>query len=385
MPAGFTPHPRLQPQLARRATMVEQDQIDWATGELLAFGSTLIDGKAVRLVGQDTRRGTFGQRHASLVDRHTGEEYTPLRQFNNGDAKFYAYDSLLSEFAAVGFEYGYSVARPDALVCWEAQFGDFVNGAQTILDEFISSGEQKWGQRSDVVLLLPHGYEGQGPDHSSARVERFLSLCAQDNITVAMPSTPASYFHLLRWQALSERVKPLIVFTPKSMLRLKTAVSAAADFTSGVFRPVLPDPEMADSRRANETAHGDADGAGPGLDPAAVRRVLLCSGKIYYDLAEKRRSSQQADVAIVRAERLYPLPAQEIAAELAAYPNAAELLWVQEEPANMGAWPFMAMHLPTALGRGLGLASLPASSAPASGSAKAHAAEHAALVASALG
>ena len=211
------------------------------TGELLAFGSILIDGHAVRLIGQDSRRGTFGQRHAVLVDRHTGEEYTPLRAFNSPSAKFHVYDSLLSEYAAVGFEYGYSVARPDALVCWEAQFGDFVNGAQTILDEFISSGEQKWGQRSGVVLLLPHGYEGQGPDHSSARVERFLSLCAQDNMTVAMPSTPASYFHLLRWQALSGRVKPLIVFTPKSMLRLKAAVSTTADFTTGSFAPVLPD------------------------------------------------------------------------------------------------------------------------------------------------
>ncbi|MBO0775713.1 MAG: multifunctional oxoglutarate decarboxylase/oxoglutarate dehydrogenase thiamine pyrophosphate-binding subunit/dihydrolipoyllysine-residue succinyltransferase subunit, partial [Actinobacteria bacterium] len=198
LPEGFTPHPRLQPLLQRRATMVAEDAIDWATGELLAFGSLLMDGRAVRLVGQDTRRGTFGQRHAVLVDRHTGAEHAPLRQFNTGDAKFYVYDSLLSEFAAVGFEYGYSVARPDALVCWEAQFGDFVNGAQTILDEFVSSGEQKWGQRSGVVLLLPHGYEGQGPDHSSGRIERFLSLCAQDNMTVAFPSSPASYFHLLR-------------------------------------------------------------------------------------------------------------------------------------------------------------------------------------------
>ena len=385
LPAWFTPHPRLQPQLARRAVMVEHDEIDWATGELLAFGSTLIDGKAVRLVGQDTRRGTFGQRHAALVDRHTGEVYTPLRELNNGGAKFHAYDSLLSEFAAVGFEYGYSVARPDALVCWEAQFGDFVNGAQTILDEFISSGEQKWGQRSNVAMLLPHGYEGQGPDHSSARVERFLSLCAQDNMTVAMPSTPASYFHLLRWQALSERVKPLIVFTPKSMLRLKTAVSAVGDFTTGAFRPVIGDPEMVDHRAADgdRPVNGDGDGHRP--DPAAVRRVLLCSGKIYYDLAEKRRAGQRTDVAIVRVERLYPLPTQEIAAELAGYPNASELIWVQEEPANMGAWPFMAMYLPMALGRGLGLVSLPASSAPAPGSAKAHASEHAALVALALG
>ena len=373
LPDGFTPHPRLAPQIARRATMVEQDEIDWATGELLAFGATLIDGNAVRLVGQDTRRGTFGQRHAALVDRHTGEEYTPLRQLNNGNAKFHAYDSLLSEFAAVGFEYGYSVARPDALVCWEAQFGDFVNGAQTIIDEFISSGEQKWGQRSSVVLLLPHGYEGQGPDHSSARVERLMTLCAQDNLTVAMPSTPANYFHLLRWQVQSDRIKPLIVFTPKSMLRLKAAVSAVADFTSGSFRPVLADPQMAGPGRAG------------GSDPAQVRRVLLSAGKIYYDLAEKRRTEQRGDVAILRVERLYPVPAADIAAELAAFPNASELIWVQEEPVNMGAWPYMAMHLPGALGRGLGVIALPESSAPAQGSAKKHAAEHAALVAAALG
>ncbi len=373
LPEGFTPHPRLAPQLARRAVMVEQDEIDWATGELLAFGATLIDGHAVRLVGQDSRRGTFGQRHASIVDRHTGEEYTPLRALNNDNAKFHAYDSLLSEFAAVGFEYGYSISRPGALVCWEAQFGDFVNGAQTILDEFIASGEQKWGQRSGVVLLLPHGYEGQGPDHSSARVERFMTLCAQDNMTVAMPSTPASYFHLLRWHVLSDRIKPLIVFTPKSVLRLKTAVSAVAEFTTGSFRPVLADPVAA------------GPGAAGGFDPAQVRRVVLCSGKVYYDLAGKRKADRRADVALVRVERLYPLPAPEIAAALAACPSAAELVWVQEEPVNMGAWPYMAMHLPGALGRGLGVIALPESSAPAQGSAKKHAAEHAALVAAALG
>jgi len=354
--------------------MVEQDEIDWATGELLAFGATLIDGHAVRLVGQDSRRGTFGQRHAGIVDRYTGEEYTPLRALNNENAKFHAYDSLLSEFAAVGFEYGYSVARPGALVCWEAQFGDFVNGAQTILDEFIAPGEQKWGQRSGLALLLPHGYEGQGPDHSSARVERFMTLCAQDNMTVAMPSTPASYFHLLRWHVLSDRIKPLIVFTPKSMLRLKTAVSAVADFTSGSFRPVLADTALADTVLADPAAG----------DPAQVRRVLLCSGKIYYDLAGKRKAGQRADVAIVRVERLYPLPVPEISAALAAYPSAAELVWVQEEPVNMGGWPYMAMHLPGALRRGLGVIALPESSAPAQGSAKKHAAEHAALVASAL-
>jgi 2-oxoglutarate dehydrogenase E1 component len=360
LPDGFTVHPRLRPQLQRRAAMVEQDEIDWATGELLAFGATLIDGHSVRLIGQDSRRGTFGQRHAVLVDRHTGEEHVPLRTFNTQTARFHAYDSLLSEYAAVGFEYGYSVARPDALVCWEAQFGDFINGAQTIVDEFISSGEQKWGQRSGVVLMLPHGYEGQGPDHSSARVERFLSLCAQDNMTVAMPSTPASYFHLLRWQALSGRVKPLIVFTPKSMLRLKAAVSAMSDFTSGSFAPVLPDPAAG--------------------DPAAVRRVVLCSGKIFYDLAARRQASGATDTALLRLERLYPLPANELAAELAKYPSSAELVWVQEEPANMGAWPYVALHLPAKTGRRLAVVSRPASSAPASGSAKASAAEQAGIL-----
>jgi 2-oxoglutarate dehydrogenase E1 component len=364
LPAGFTPHPRLAPQLARRAVMVEQDEIDWATGELLAFGSVLIDGHGVRLVGQDTRRGTFGQRHAGLVDRNTGQEYTPLRQLNNGKAKFHAYDSLLSEFAAVGFEYGYSVARPDALVCWEAQFGDFVNGAQTIMDEFISSGEQKWGQRSGVVMLLPHGYEGQGPDHSSARVERFMSLCAQDNMTVAMPSTPASYFHLLRWHVLSGRIKPLVIFTPKSMLRLKTATSAVAEFTGGAFMPLIGDRDV--------------------TDPARVRRVLLCAGKIYYDLEQQRQAQQRDDVAIVRLERLYPLPDAEIAAQLSGYPNAGELIWVQEEPVNMGAWPYLAMHLQQLLKRGIGVVALPESSAPASGSAKTHARDHAALVATAF-
>jgi 2-oxoglutarate decarboxylase len=361
LPEGFTVHPRLLPQLQRRAAMVEQDEIDWATGELLAFGSVLIDGHSVRLIGQDSRRGTFGQRHAVLVDRHTGAEHVPLRAFNTQSARFHAYDSLLSEYAAVGFEYGYSVARPDALVCWEAQFGDFVNGAQTIVDEFISSGEQKWGQQSGVVLLLPHGYEGQGPDHSSARLERFLSLCAQDNMTVAVPSTPASYFHVLRWQALSGRVKPLIVFTPKSMLRLKAAASPAVDFATGTFRPLLPDPHVA--------------------DPGAVRRVLLCSGKIYYDLADRRAASGLTDTAIVRLECLYPLPAAEVAAELARYPADAEITWVQEEPANMGAWPYMALHLPEVVRRRVLLVSRPASSAPASGSAKAHAADQAALLA----
>jgi 2-oxoglutarate decarboxylase len=362
-PEGFTPHPRLQPQLARRADMIDEDTIDWATGELLAFGGLLLDSHPVRLVGQDSRRGTFGQRHAVVVDRHNGNEYTPLKRFDHGPCKFYVYDSLLSEFAAVGFEYGYSVARPDTLVAWEAQFGDFFNGAQSIIDEFISAGEQKWGQHSGVVLLLPHGFEGQGPDHSSARIERFLSLCAQDNMTVAVPTTPANYFHLLRWQGLSGRNKPLIVFTPKSMLRLKAATSPTSAFTSGSFQPLIGEP-------------GD-------FDTSAVRKVILCSGKVYYDLDGQRRASGST-AAIVRVERLYPLPLDELQAELARYPQAEQLVWVQEEPANMGAWPRMGLKLPELLGRKLELVSLPASSAPATGSAKQHAATHKQLIETAL-
>jgi 2-oxoglutarate dehydrogenase E1 component len=361
LPPGFTPHPRLKPLLERRAAMVADNAIDWATGETLAIGSLLLDGHPVRLVGQDTRRGTFGQRHAVLVDRHTGAEYTPLKVFDQGRTKFYVYDSLLSEFAAVGFEYGYSIARPDALVCWEAQYGDFVNGAQSVVDEFLSSGEQKWGQRSSLVLLLPHGYEGQGPDHSSARIERFLELCAQDNMTVAQPSTPANYFHLLRWQALSGRPKPLIVFTPKSMLRLKAATSGVGDFTGGSFRPLIG--ERPD-----------------GPDPAAVRRVLLCSGKLYYDLVAQRRKAGASDTAICRVERLYPLPIDELKATLAGYPGTRELIWVQEEPANMGAWPRVALKLPELLGRPLTRISRSASSAPAAGSASMHAAEGRAIL-----
>jgi 2-oxoglutarate decarboxylase len=363
LPAGFTVHPRLQPQLSRRVSSVADDTIDWGTGETLAFGSLLLDGHPVRLVGQDSRRGTFGQRHAVLVDRVNGSEYTPLKSLDNGQAKFFVYDSLLSEFAAMGFEYGYSATRPDALVLWEAQFGDFMNGAQTIIDEFISSGEQKWGQRSSVVLLLPHGYEGQGPDHSSARVERFLGLCAQDNMTVAMPSTPANYFHLLRWQALSGRLKPLIVFTPKSLLRLKAATSAASEFTSGSFQPVI----------------------GDSVDPGGVRRIVMCSGKIYYDLVARRAKTGDQSTAIVRVERLYPLPVAELQTELSRYPGDAELVWVQEEPANMGAWPTMALKLPKVLGRQVRAISLPASSAPAPGSASKHAELHSAVVEEAIG
>ena len=237
IPDRITVHPRLLPQLQRRAAMVEDGTIDWGMGETLAIGSLLMEGTPVRLAGQDSRRGTFGQRHAVLIDRETGEDYTPLLYLSEDQARYNVYDSLLSEYAAMGFEYGYSLARPDALVMWEAQFGDFVNGAQTVVDEFISSAEQKWGQTSGVTLLLPHGYEGQGPDHSSARPERFLQLCAQNNMTVAMPTLPSNYFHLLRWQVHNPHHKPLVVFTPKSMLRLKAAASKAEEFTTGELPP----------------------------------------------------------------------------------------------------------------------------------------------------
>jgi 2-oxoglutarate dehydrogenase E1 component len=364
LPEGFTVHPKLMPLLQKRAAMASEGGIDWAMGELFAFGSLLLEGKPVRLAGQDSRRGTFVQRHAVLTDRVTGSEWVPLAHLDDGQARFWIYDSLLSEFAAMGFEYGYSVARPDALVLWEAQFGDFFNGAQTIIDEFVSSSEQKWNQRSSVVLLLPHGFEGQGPDHSSGRIERFLQMCAEENMTVAYPSTPASYFHLLRWHAYHEPRRPLVVFTPKSMLRLKAAASATEDFTSGTFRPVVP-----------ETV-GE-------IDPAGVRRVLLCSGKVYYDLlAEraKRAGSGGEQVAIVRVEQLAPLPGDEIAQAAAVYPQA-DLVWVQEEPANQGPWPFMALNLPAYLGgRGLSCIARTASASPAAGSHKTHDLEQRGLV-----
>ena len=362
LPDGFTVHKRLQPQLARRAVTADEDSIDWAMGEMLAFGSLLLAGRPVRLAGQDSRRGTFGHRHAVLVNRKTGEEYTPLAHLVKDDgtpaAPFYVYDSLLSEFAAMGFEYGYSVARPEALVMWEAQFGDFANGAQSVVDEFIAPGEAKWGQRSSVTLLLPHGYEGQGPDHSSARIERYLALCAENNMRVVYPSTPANYFHLLRRQALSAVRKPLVVFTPKSILRLKAAVSLIADVTSGTFQPVLADPS-------------------PG---AAIRQVVLCTGKVYYDLLAGRTKRKAADTALVRVEQLYPLPVDEIVESIADYPDA-EVVWCQEEPANMGAWPYIALNLPEHLdGRELRRISRTASASPAAGSHNRHDAEQLAIL-----
>ncbi|MFC7456506.1 multifunctional oxoglutarate decarboxylase/oxoglutarate dehydrogenase thiamine pyrophosphate-binding subunit/dihydrolipoyllysine-residue succinyltransferase subunit [Brachybacterium sp. GCM10030267] len=350
VPDSFTVHPKLGALLARRQQMSTQGGVDWAYGELLAFGSLLMEGRRVRLTGQDTRRGTFVQRHSVLIDHETGETWTPLANLSEDQARFNVYDSSLSEFAALGFEYGYSVENPESLVLWEAQFGDFVNGAQVVIDEFISASEQKWGQNSSVVLLLPHGYEGQGPDHSSARIERFLQMCAEENLRVAMPSTPASYFHLLRRQAKTDPRKPLIVFTPKSMLRNKAAVSSVEDFTTGSFEPVLADSTV---------------------DASGVSRVLLASGKVYWDLAARREKEELTDTAIVRLEQLYPLPTEQLTQVLDAYPEAS-LTWVQEEPLNQGAWGFMALNFAVEVGRTLKVVARPASASPATGSATTH-------------
>jgi 2-oxoglutarate dehydrogenase E1 component len=359
-PPGFNVHPKLQQLLEKRVEMSRAGGIDWGFGELLAFGSLVLEGKPVRMAGQDSRRGTFVQRHAVFHDRVNGQEWMPLRNLSANQAKFYIYDSLLSEYAAMGFEYGYSVEDENALVLWEAQFGDFANGAQTIIDEFISSSEQKWGQHSGVVLLLPHGYEGQGPDHSSARIERYLQLCAENNMTVAQPSTPASHFHLLRRQAYTTPRRPLIVFTPKSMLRLKAASSSVEDFTNGTFMPVIDDQQ--------------------GLDKNAVKRVLFCSGKVYWDLLAEAERLGTRDTAIVRVEQLYPTPVDEIKQTYAQYPNA-ELVWVQDEPANQGPWTYIGLFLPKYMdGKVAKLVSRPASASPATGSAKRHAAEQADLV-----
>ena len=363
VPEGFTVHPKVWPQLQRRAGMLSEGGMDWATGEVVAFGSLLLEGVPVRLAGQDSRRGTFSQRHAVLIDRENAHEWTPLSRLSPDQARFWVYDSLLSEYAALGFEYGYSVERTDALVLWEAQFGDFVNGAQTIIDEFISSSEQKWGQHSGVVLLLPHGFEGQGPDHSSGRPERFLALAAENNLTIAMPSTPASYAHLLRRQAHQQPRRPLVVFTPKSMLRMKAAVSSVADFTEHEFLPVIADQH----------------------DPAGVDRVVLSAGKIYYDLAAEGERRGDTRTALVRLEQLYPLPAQELREQLARYRHDVDLVWVQEEPANQGSWPYMALNLPERLGhRSLRVVSRPASASPAVGTHRQHEGEQRAVIEQAL-
>jgi 2-oxoglutarate dehydrogenase E1 component len=362
-PSNFTVHPKLLPQLLKRTEMLADGTVDWAAGEMFAFGSLLLEGHQIRMSGQDVRRGTFSNRHAVIVDKETGADFFPLRTLVKDPNQFHIYDSLLSEYAVMGFEYGYSVERENALVIWEAQFGDFANGAQTIVDEFISSALQKWGERSSVVLLLPHGYEGQGPDHSSGRIERFLALCAEQNMTVAQPSTPASYFHLLRWHMKNPARRPLIVFEPKSMLRLKAAASGLTDFTSGTFKPLIPD-----------------------LKVSNATRLIFTSGKVYYDLIAEREKLNESSTAIVRVEQLYPLPVDEIIAQAKLHPKAT-LLWVQDEPANQGPWPFVALTTTEAFaahedlaGRSLRRVSRRATASPATGNHHLHEEEEKALM-----
>ena len=321
VPEGFTIHPKLARQFETRSHLYEQEgQVEWATAEALAVGSLLLEGTDVRLTGEDTRRGTFSQRHAALVDYHTGWAYVPLAALDEGQGKLWVYDSLLSEYAAVGFEYGYSVVHKDALVAWEAQFGDFVNGAQIIIDQFLVAAEDKWLQTSGLVMLLPHGYEGQGPEHSSARIERFLTMCAEDNIQVVNATTPAQYFHLLRRQVHRDIRKPLVVFTPKSLLRAKQARSSVDELAVGSFQEVLDDRTV--------------------TDPSEVRRIIFCSGKVAYD-AIARRDETGAPVAVVRVEQLYPFPREQLIDILRHYEQAREVVWLQEEPENMGPWRFM--------------------------------------------
>jgi len=363
-PEGFAVHNKLQQLLDKRHDMSRNGSVDWAFGELLAFGTLLMEGTNVRLAGQDARRGTFVQRHAVFHDRANGQEWLPLTNLAQNQGRFYVYDSLLSEYAAMAFEYGYSVERADTLTLWEAQFGDFANGAQTVIDEYISAADQKWGQQSGVVLLLPHGYEGQGPDHSSARIERYLQMCAQENMTVARPSTPASYFHLLRRQAYARPRRPLIVFTPKAMLRLRGATSPVDEFTTGRFEPVIDD--------------------GRGIDKGAVTRVLLHSGKIHWDLKTELDKKPNPKVALVRLEQFYPAPIDELNAVIDSYPNA-ELFWVQDEPENQGAWPFIALEVVKHLhGRTIQRISRASAASTATGSPKVHAIEQAAILEKAL-
>ena len=357
IPEGFTPHAKLTPQLAKRVEMLDEGTVDWSTGELLAMGSLLLEGHPIRLAGQDVKRGTFSNRHVVIVDQNDGSDWMPLRSLISDENQFFVFDSLLSEYAAMGFEYGYSVERENALVLWEAQFGDFANGAQTIIDEFISSALQKWGERSSLVLLLPHGYEGQGPDHSSGRIERYLALCAEQNMTVAQPSSPASYFHLLRWHMANPARRPLIVFEPKSMLRLKAAASGLQDFTTGTFRPLIDDPTVVNATR-----------------------VIFCSGKVYHDLVAERTKLSESSTAIIRLEQLYPFPAEQFAAVAAKHPNA-NLLWVQDEPANQGPWPFVSLTTSEFLeGRTLRRVSRRATASPATGSHHLHEEEQKALL-----
>jgi 2-oxoglutarate dehydrogenase E1 component len=354
LPESFALNSKLRRQLdQRRSGFGATAELDWAHAETLAIGSILQQGVPVRLTGQDSERGTFSQRHLVLHDQKTGEEVTPLRRV--GTARFEVYNSPLSEMAVLGFEYGYSVAAAADFVLWEAQFGDFVNVAQVFLDQFLASGRAKWGQLSRLTLLLPHGYEGQGPEHSSARLERFLQLCAEDNIRVAYPTTPAQYFHLLRRQALAVPLRPLVVMTPKSLLRHPEATSLVSELMEGWFQPVLDDTRL------------------PG-DPAEVRRVILCSGKVYYDLSLAPQRKDLRHIAVVRLEEIYPFPEAELGRVLARYANVEEVVWAQEEPMNMGALAFIGAHIRSVVPREIALRHVarPERASPAEGRTKNH-------------
>ncbi|MEI6401479.1 MAG: multifunctional oxoglutarate decarboxylase/oxoglutarate dehydrogenase thiamine pyrophosphate-binding subunit/dihydrolipoyllysine-residue succinyltransferase subunit, partial [Actinomycetota bacterium] len=366
-PDGFTPHPKLLRQFAARAKQYDETGlIDWATAEAMAIGSLVLDGVPVRLAGEDSRRGTFSHRHAALIDYETEDVFIPLASLPGAQAQFWVYDSLLSEYAALGYEYGYAHTNPEALVLWEAQFGDFVNGAQIIIDQYLVAAEDKWGQQNGLVLLLPHGYEGQGPEHSSARIERFLTMCAEDNIQVVNATSAAQYFHLLRRQVLRDVRKPLVVFAPKSPLRMKETMSHVDALTAGSFAEVLDDPFV--------------------TDRAAVQRVVLCSGKVAWD-AFADRTKRGAAAAIVRVEQLYPFPIEQIVQILEGYPNAHELVWLQEEPENMGPWRFVEHNIWRLKDRGYDLrhAARVESGSPATGSKAIHDQELADLMDEALG
>ncbi len=357
LPDGFTTHPKIGKLLNDQTRLFAEGFVDWALAEALAFGTLSLEGRRIRLAGEDSQRGTFSHRHAVLVDYETENEYTPLQHLHSEQAPIKIYDSLLSEFAAMGFEYGYSVAAPDALVLWEAQFGDFVNGAQVVIDQFLASGMDKWNQTSGVVLLLPHGFEGQGPEHSSARLERFLQNAAEDNMRIVVPSTAGQYFHLLRLQALHPEKRPLIVMTPKSLLRTRESFSPHPELSDGAFLPVIPDETVT----------------------AGARRVVMCAGKVYYDLAHHRAKHEIDDVALVRVELLYPFPADTLEKVLAPYGDA-ELVWAQEEPANMGAWRFMSRYLFVEAGRSSRGIYRRESASPATGNAKTHIREQRRLI-----
>ena len=365
VPEGFTVNQKLAKQLERRRDALDQGGIDWGQAEELAFASLLVEGIPVRLTGQDTERGTFSHRHLVVHDAQNGQAYAPMQNLREATASFEIHNSPLSEEACLGFEYGYSVAAPEALVAWEAQFGDFVNGAQVAIDQFIVSGLSKWGQTSRLTLLLPHGYEGNGPEHSSARLERFLQLAAQENIRIANCSTAGQYFHLLRRQALDPSARPLIVMTPKGLLRLKQAASDLRELVEGSFRPVIPDPAA---------------------DPAKVRRLVLCSGKAYYDLVGHELRAEADWIAVSRLEQLYPFPVSAVAQLVRSYPALEELVWAQEEPQNMGAWRAIRHRLEEALAAGVRLrfAGRPWRASPSEGYPTAHLKEQDRIVREAL-